>query len=665
MDGPFQFERRTPLVVPGKGIARVATLPGLFEEFELVDGPRAGAGAVLAWGRKPSARRAEKIAQALGLPIWRLEDAFLRSVGLGFETPPLGVLVDDLGVYYDASAPSRLEACTLAALTPARVDRAQALRLRWCAARLSKYNHARDSPAPPGPSGVLVVDQTAGDLSIAGAQAGPHSFSAMLEAALDEHPHRPVWLKVHPDVLAGRKQGHFARLTAGEASRVTVIAADVHPPLLLDAAAVVYTVSSQVGFEALMRGRPVRCFGLPFYAGWGLTEDDRTPPSRRRPVPLDALVHAALVDLARYVHPVTWRRCEVEALVDALAFQREQRMRFPADLQAVRFSRWKRPVLRSFVAGSRVRFVSRPQSVTPGATAVVWGAAPSVPQARELWRVEDGFLRSVGLGADLVRPLSWVLDRRGMHYIADNPSDLEHLLAQTRLEASLCQRAAELRDRIVRQGLSKYNVGRGIWRRPAQAGRVALVVGQVEDDAAVRLGCGSVHTNVGLLRAARAAAPGAWLVYKPHPDVVAGLRRRGRDEASAGQLADECVLDVPIAALLDRVDEVHVISSLAGFEALLRQRRVVVHGRPFYAGWGLTDDRVPWPEGRRGRQLTLDELVAATLILYPTYVSRRTGAYARPEEVLDELLAWRQDPRPAGIGWLRRAWRWFNRNRRR
>ena len=64
------------------------------------------------------------------------------------------------------------------------------------------------------------------------------------------------------------------------------------------------------------------------------------------------------------------------------------------------------------------------------------------------------------------------------------------------------------------------------------------------------------------------------------------------------------------------------------------------YGQPFYAGWGLTHDLVP--PTRRTRRLTLDELVAGALILYPTYVSRTTGKFTTPERALDELLDWRQ-----------------------
>jgi capsular polysaccharide export protein len=61
-----------------------------------------------------------------------------------------------------------------------------------------------------------------------------------------------------------------------------------------------------------------------------------------------------------------------------------------------------------------------------------------------------------------------------------------------------------------------------------------LVVGQVEDDASIRLGAGVVRTNLGLLTAAAHANPGARIIYKPHPDVEAGLRPGTIAEAQAG-----------------------------------------------------------------------------------------------------------------------------------
>ena len=48
--------------------------------------------------------------------------------------------------------------------------------------------------------------------------------------------------------------------------------------------------------------------------------------------------------------------------------------------------------------------------------------------------------------------------------------------------------------------------------------------------------------------------------------------------------------------------------------AIYSGKRVVVYGRPFYAGWGLTQDRgAAFEADRRKRILSLDELVAGAL----------------------------------------------------
>ena len=624
------------------GLAALLDCP-IVRRHEQVKG--GGEQAVLAWGRKPSAAKAERFAAANGLPVWRLEDGFLRSVGLGNQDPPLSLVLDDLGIYYDATSPSRLETMICRPLAAEGAERAGRLMALWQEGRVSKYNHAREmvDDIPRGPF-VLVADQTRGDASIRYGLGDEASFARMLEAALDRHPDCTVLLKVHPDVFAGRKRGHFNTLTPGQASRVVVLGRDVHPAGLLASAQAVYTVTSQLGFEGLLWGKPVHVFGMPFYAGWGLTRDALGAPQRRMTVPLENLVHAALVDYPRYLDPETGERCEVERVVQHLALQRRMRGRFPEKVFALGFSLWKKPIVRAFLQGSQVEFVRRVDRLPPAATLVLWGrkqAVGELPRGVQTLRLEDGFLRSVGLGTDLVRPLSWVVDSRGIYYDATTPSDLELLLQTAVFDQQLLSRARALRERLVAAGLTKYNVGGRRWQGAGEAGGkpVILVPGQVESDASLAYGAPELRRNLDLLRAVREANPQAHLLYKPHPDVVAGLRRQGAGEQDAANWCDQVVVDVAMGELLLEVDEVHTLTSLAGFEALLRGKRVVTYGHPFYAGWGLTHDMVPL--GRRSRLLTLDQLVVGTLILYPTYVSRTTGRFTTPERALEELLDWR------------------------
>lgn len=319
--------------------------------------------------------------------------------------------------------------------------------------------------------------------------------------------------------------------------------------------------------------------------------------------------------------------------------------------------------MRQFFQGQRVRFVAETGQVPAGATLIVWGMRDQgrvLPDRVRVLRIEDGFLRSVGLGADLIRPVSWVIDDLGIYYDATRPSRLERILTEMVFDAVALDRAAALRERIVDSRLTKYNVGTGGWQRPGNGQRVILVPGQVESDASIAYGAPEgicrVRRNMDLLRAVREANPDAWVVYKPHPDVLAGLRVRGLDEDAALRWCDEQVVDVSMGEMLDRVDEVHVITSLTGFEALLRGKRVVCYGQPFYAGWGLTEDMAPI--ARRARRLSLDELVAGALIVYPSYVSRETEGLTTPERALDELLAWR-DKQATRMPLWRKALRFF------
>lgn len=571
----------------------------------------------------------------------------LNFVSLRKELSP-SICHDDLVINYGVPQLSLDESVVSVPRSAAELKRAASLIEAWRLARVSRWNHLREYSGCLPRSYVLVIDQHRNDASLEQGRASVKSFSRMLDAALAENPECDVVVMVHPRLSGEIRPGHFAPARLKSMPRVVLMQEEKHPVRLIEESQAVYTVTSPIGFEALMWGKPVRTFGKPFYAGWGLTRDNLPAPERRRPVTLPNLVHAALIDYPRHVDPETGMSCEPERIIEWMGLQRRMRERFTLHLVAFGILGRKKAVAREFLQGSVIEFAAEGQKKPSGYDAVIWGRKPIPPDlsaSSRVIRLEDGFLRSVGLGAEFVRPLSWVMDGRGIYYDSTKPSDLEHLLLTEVFDDALLQRASDLRRRIVECGLTKYNVGVGRWQRPANAGRVILVPGQVESDASIALGAPEgvcqVRRNMDLLRAVRQDNPDAYIVYKPHPDVLAGLRKEGANENQALQWCDEQVFDIPMNVMLACVDEVNVITSLSGFEALLRGKKVVCHGQPFYAGWGLTEDKVP--VARRSRRLTVDELVAGTLILYPTYVSRKTRRFTTPECALDELLEWRTE----------------------
>ncbi len=351
-----------------------------------------------------------------------------------------------------------------------------------------------------------------------------------------------------------------------------------------------------------------------------------------------------------WLDPYDRRRIPIERALEIAGDILRHRAKTSRRSYAVGITRWKRPAVTDFLDGPNGPpvFVDRAADAAAAARAgsgrvVTWASRDAVAAeraAREagapLARLEDGFLRSVGLGAAFIEAVSLVLDDSGVYYDPSGPSDLETLLREAEIPPELVERASRLRRRLVTENVTKYNVGVDADRVVPEGRRGVLVPGQVEDDASILRGAGAIRTNRDLLAAARARHPDAFIVYKPHPDVVAGYRR-GAVSPDDLALADAVVPEGSIAALYPQCDSVETMTSLSGFEALLRGLSVTTHGAPFYAGWGLTEDLADHP--RRGVRRTLDELVAATLILYPLYRDPVTGLPCGPETALDRLSA--------------------------
>lgn len=629
-------------------LRRILTLAG--HEVRLgLPGPGDG---VAVWGRSSYAARGEAVAARRGVPVVRVEDAFLRSVRPGRAGDgPLGLMIDAAGVHFDASAPSRLE--QILARDP--LDNSNLLQRarqgidRILHSDLSKYNiHAPDAPLP-APGYVLVIDQTAGDASVRHSGAPASAFAEMLGAALIDHPRARVVIKAHPETAMGLRPGHYGPADASD--RVTLLTGPVSPWRLLEGAVAVHTMSSQMGFEAILAGHRPRVWGQPFYAGWGLTTDERPIPRRRRKLTPTQLFAAAMILAPVWYDPCRDRLCSFEEAVDQLEAEVRAWRDDARGHVALGMRLWKRGRLQEvFGATKRLIFQDDPgkataRAQTTGRDLMVWaGKEPAglVAPGLAVRRVEDGFLRSRGLGAALVPPLSLVTDRRGIYYDATRPSDLEGLLL-SRLPPGGRDRAERLVARIVASGVSKYNLAGGLPDLPP--GPRVLVAGQVEDDASIRLGAGEVRTNAALLRAARAARPEAAIIFKPHPDVEAGLRP-GALPPEALAFADVVATGADPVALIEACDEVWTMTSLLGFEALLRGKRVTCLGAPFYAGWGLTTDAGPVPDRRRhdadGHPLPrpdLLQLAHAALIGYPRYFDPVSRRPCPPEVAVERLSA--------------------------
>ncbi|MEM7471327.1 MAG: capsular polysaccharide biosynthesis protein [Pseudomonadota bacterium] len=622
-------------------VRRILDLAG----FDLTLGKPGPEDQIAVWGKSPTSGRGEKVGELTGAQLIHVEDAFLRSIKSGRTgEPPLGLTIDHQRPYFDSSGPSDLE--SLLVTSPlddaALLNRARDAIARLQDLHLSKYNDFDLDLPEPEPGYVLVLDQTRDDASITYGGGSVAAFREMLVFAQQDHPGARILIKSHPDTVAGFRDGHFGPEHLNE--RMELVTARYSPQQLFAGAIAVYTVSSGMGFEAILAGHKPVVFGQPFYAGWGLTEDHQPIDRRQRRLTRAQLFAGAMMLYPKWYDPYRDRLCEIEQVIDTLEAQCRAEAEDQAGYVALNMSRWKHPHLREFF-GQKQALVFEPPDEPDERPLLSWASKSDgltrLATSPPLFRVEDGFLRSRGLGASLIPPLSLVKDGQGIYYDPNAPSDLEDLINDSpTLPEYAISRVTKLRRKIIKHGVSKYNLPASEMDFDAGEREVILVPGQVEDDASIRFGTGTITTNRALLEAVRRDYPEALILFKPHPDVAAGLRQ---GETPDG--ADMILNDGDASAALAECDRVATMTSLLGFEALLRGLPVTCYGLPFYAGWGLTDDRMTAPARRMARP-TIDQLAHAALIDYPRYFDPKTKQPCPPEVAVERLISG-EIPQPA------------------
>ncbi|EOH4548008.1 capsular polysaccharide biosynthesis protein [Campylobacter coli] len=607
------------------------------------------------WGRKKSGLKAVELAKKHNVKFLLLEDGFLRSLNLGVEnSPSFSIVKDEIGIYYDATAPSKLEnILNTYEFSSEELEQAKKAIELIKKEKLSKYNNNLCVPKElfsANEERVLIITQVASDASLKFGLADNFSTQDIINEAIKENPNAKVYIKIHPDVLSGKKQSDS--VVQDLPSKCVIIKENYNPIELLSHFKKVYTKTSGMGFEALMLGCECVCYGMPFYAGWGLTQDKQACKRRLKKRTLEEVFYAAYILYSEYFNPYLNQKSDIFDTIHTLAKYKKIEQANSNTLYFLGFTLWKRWFMKPFfkAKNNKIIFLNSldelyKANLNSEDKIFIWGKKyDKVLLAKdfnnEIFLVEDGFLRSVFLGSDLTRPFSLIVDSKGLYVDPNHPSDLEELLQNHEFDDNLRQRAKKLITTITQNKFSKYN---GLKHEKLDFNtnkKIILIPAQVEDDASMILG-GADFDTLKLLQSVRVVNKDAFIVFKPHPDVLSGNRKGLKDKDIILKYCDEIIENVSIDSAINACDEVHTITSTSGFDALLRAKKVVVYGKPFYAGWGLTQDlhRI----SRRTRVLSLEELVAGVLILYPRYIHPKSKNLCEVELALDTMLALQKD----------------------
>ncbi|ELF2320555.1 capsular polysaccharide biosynthesis protein [Campylobacter lari] len=607
------------------------------------------------WGRKKSGLKAVELAKKHNVKFLLLEDGFLRSLNLGVEnSPSFSIVKDEVGIYYDATAPSKLEnILNTYEFSSEELEQAKKAIELIKKEKLSKYNNNLCLPKElfnANEERVLIITQVANDTSLKFGLADNFSTQDIINEAIKENPNAKIYIKIHPDVLSGKKQSDFD--VQDLPSKCILIKENYNPMELLSYFKKVYTKTSGMGFEALMLGCECVCYGMPFYAGWGLTQDKQMCKRRLKKRSLEEVFCAAYILYSEYFNPYLNQKSDIFDTIHTLAKYKKVEQANSNTLYFLGFTLWKRWFMKPFfkAKNNKIIFLNSldelyKANLISEDKIFIWGKKYDKSLLAKdfnnaIFLVEDGFLRSVFLGSDLTRPFSLIVDSKGLYVDPSKPSDLEDILQNHIFDESLKQRAKKLIITITQNKFSKYN---GLKHEKLNFNtnkKIILIPAQVEDDASMILG-GAGYDTLKLLQSVRKANENAFIVFKPHPDVLSDNRKGLKDKSIILKYCDEIIENISIDSAINACDEVHTITSTSGFDALLRGKKVVVYGKPFYAGWGLTSDLHEIP--RRTRMLSLEELVTGVLILYPRYIHPKNKNLCEVELALDIMLKMQKD----------------------
>ena len=286
--------------------------------------------AFVGWGLNSKTLSLFNDAVRKNVPFFLIEDGFIRSIYTwcadidSKSKSGISFVVDSSGFYFDSHVSSDLEnLLNTYKVSPEEIEFSKQMVEKIVSNKISKYNNQPldvSLPTSPAKKKVLIIDQSYGDMSLIRGGITDEIFKTMVSDAINENPDAEIFFKVHPDNLAKKKQSGFIDSISKE---VKLLDCYANPITLLEQVDKVYVATSQMGFEALLCGKDVYVYGLPFYAGWGLTHDKISSSRRTKNLNLYELFYVAYVVYSHYIDPVNNTSCGIDRAIDYIIESRK------------------------------------------------------------------------------------------------------------------------------------------------------------------------------------------------------------------------------------------------------------------------------------------------------------------------------------------------------
>jgi hypothetical protein len=241
--------------------------------------------------------------------------------------PWLSVILDDIDCYYVANKITRLQTLLNSPqeLTIEQESYAELCLKKMVSNKISKYLKRSNSSITFGRVGhkkILLIDECYNDPIIKYGMANEENFKLMLADAISMYPKYDILIQLPINASKKMSKSYYTKSFLipflKEHKNIYVLDQTYNTYDIFEQVERVFVVTSLIGFEALMAGIKVSCYGVPFYANRGLTRDKFQTEIRTRNRRLVDIFYFCYVALSRYYCPTLQKKCKLDEFLDLL-----------------------------------------------------------------------------------------------------------------------------------------------------------------------------------------------------------------------------------------------------------------------------------------------------------------------------------------------------------
>jgi len=215
--------------------------------------------------------------------IYIMEDGFIRSKNLGSDLEaPASLSIDSNGIHFNPEYKTDLEnLLNEYKLTEIDLKNGKELLNLFLNNSISKYN-SFDNNLPNiykkkniiNKKKILIIGQVEDDASIRYGSPLIKSNLELIKLVSNRYKKEDNFIiyKPHPDVFINNRKGKVSEEELKKYCDYIDTTSKMADLLSLNNIEV-HTITSLSGFESLIHKNKTYCYGIPFYSGWGLTED--------------------------------------------------------------------------------------------------------------------------------------------------------------------------------------------------------------------------------------------------------------------------------------------------------------------------------------------------------------------------------------------------------